>query len=1515
MGRALNERYQEGLILYNNPVKETKEKIINYLMTLLDSGLFQEIGKDKDWEKLIFGLLEKSEFRVKELIDYRGDKSGGSYLFNIKSLNSRERITFKEVRERVKSIAIYLANYRVKQNYENDFKIAILSENCLEMALVDLGALYSGVVNVIIPPNITEEHINFILNQSKPKLLFISSKELYAKIKDSQYVNNENIRVIALSNGIPESKIPLLNDEIKEDYPKENSIESINPLNIFDLATIMYTSGTTGEPKGIMFSNMNIISKRFARALALPLIGRNDLFLSYLPLFHTFGRYFEMMGAIFWGAEYIFADNSSIDTLIKLMQTEKPSIFISIPKKWVQLYDYICDRVDVETANKNEIQIKIKEITGGNLKWGLSAAGYLSSDVFKFFQNYDINLLSGFGMTEATGGITMTPPNKYKNDSIGIPLPGIETKLGNEGELLIRGQYVTAGYYGVLTQPFIGDNWFPTGDIMKIDEEGFHYIIDRKKDIYKNSRGETVAPQKIENLFLESEYIKQVFLVGDHRPYNTLLIYANEDSQLANYDENQKHDLFSSLIVSVNKFLPKHERIIDYRLIERPFSIEKEEITPKNTLKRWVIERNFINIISEMYVKNYRTLIFGDIEVNIPNWFLKEKGLLQQDIIKLENSIIVPKLGKELLIELHPHFSDVVKAGDFYYKTTYNRINLEDIITNPLLWIGNQSIYEFCGEQLAEWVRADRQKGNAYFYETDKVEVSVNYENGKTILLDRSKSSLIQLHTAITFLYARDGLFNLLGIKFLKQFIETDNIYYFKIVKELLGRIKEISNQTTLRELFGLVIIYVKEKEFKELLNKYLDKLFNLFDQGLINTFIEHGSENEIGIIEEVLDNLIKTFAVDGNIKKSAIPHLFTLLCNYGVSHPTKYVHIRQVFSKYETLFVNKDFSLIAAQNRKQMRIGFRKWLGENPKLAVDPDTGKEYKWSDVIVFDESVNLEYREKISNALKELNIVREAVFLFSNGVQISLNNIVTSGIFISVYRTESNRAIFKLSIQTRFQGAYSLLITVYNPNIRELVLEEINWMILAGSRYFLSELVEDFGGIWEEHDMWTTKYIPSDTVKRQLGKSFKKINYQAATDKELLLWYFYIWNCSATFFNFIRLTNYKYKIANPDLESFYVPEHDYHLGTRLVSFANREKFISIKDSMESFENQFIHPTFEIFPTLKTEKYYNFIFSGILNAFGEELGIKMLGEYLKSEVKQLPINDTRIRLLKSFINEVERVGFMPKQVYFAINRFLRWYANNKGASNIALAYTINDIYETYQLNNFENDYPELRIRFYLQTVFEDSKAELKKEIINLINKIRIKQESIENILDLLIHIKMHVELSEKEEYFLTRLTYPFVKPEASAVLVKSSSEAGTETNLVVQYEDTEGNNLYIRKPINPREINRLYQLFIDANLQVTFKPYHHFLIVTSEQGFIIGGLFYFVEDAETIRMEKIVINRKFRGKGISDLLMKDLFSRKISQNYKYLTTGYFRPEYFYKFGFKLDSKFGGLVKELIA
>ncbi len=320
-------------------------------------------------------------------------------------------------------------------------------------------------------------------------------------------------------------------------------------------------------------------------------------------------------------------------------------------------------------------------------------------------------------------------------------------------------------------------------------------------------------------------------------------------------------------------------------------------------------------------------------------------------------------------------------------------------------------------------------------------------------------------------------------------------------------------------------------------------------------------------------------------------------------------------------------------------------------------------------------------------------------------------------------------------------------------------------------------------------------------------------------------------------------------------------------------------------------------------------------MLDAEGVENGIDILKKLKKDIEKSQKIKegDTVSNKLETFLTDVERRGFIPKQAYFAMKRFHRWFHLNTDAALSAQAETQYELYETYNLSELEKSYPETRTRFFLETAFTESSDELKNALQDIVNKQNIKNINKEESLELLTNIQNEFKLSEKEAFFLTRLSYPHLKPSDSAALMKSISEGTQTADLVVKLEDYDGNPFLIRKPVSPKEISRLHQMFLEENLLVHFHPDHRFLVAISERGFIIGGLYYIITNDETAHMEKIVVSNRYRRKGVSEGLMNEFFNRLKGSQFQYVTTGFFRPEYFYRFGFKIERKYSGLVKQL--
>ena len=1502
-GTFLNEQFKKP--------RETFIKITHeYLNLFRFSSLLRRIYTDERWEPLVHELILKSNYNTRILFNQRLRDYKNKPLFNVINGNKVTEYSWEKSAGIIKKYQ--QAFYSL---VDKDTKVAFLLENCLDMALLDLACLTGGIVNVMIPGNSVTEHIKFILKQSKASLLIAHDEKQLSKIKSIKNDLPDLKQVVLLEGNSGEDWVINFADFLRNAKPQTDEQE----IDINALATIMYTSGTTGEPKGIMFSQTNIIYKRFCRAMAIPEIGDEDRFICFLPLYHTFGRYLEMMGSVFWAAEYCFLENPSVEAMISNMLLVKPTVFISIPKKWMQLYEYITSKVDIEVDEHQKIKNELDKATGGELKWGLSAAGYLPPDIFQFFIKYGVELMSGFGMTEATGGITMTPWGRYKPTSLGKALPGIEIKLGDDGEILVKGPYVMLGYYDIEnSETFTEDGWLPTGDIMKMDEDGFIQIIDRKKEIYKNIKGETVAPQKIENLFRDFENVKQVFLVGDHRAFNTVLIFPNyedKNSQLHEMEEKQKLEYFSSLIVTVNKFLAPFERILDFRLIDRPFDDKHGELTPKHTYKRKVIEKNFSGLIESMYVKNETSVYVGNTEVKIPNWFLREKGCLSRDIVANGNGISIPKLSLSLKLK-RTETENVFQIGSFNYLINSHSIDLQKFLIDPLLWLGNKGFTDFTGNSIIQWHRRLKESLRISFHSVaGKIRISEDEINHFRKIVSSSEYSLEGIHLAYAILLSDNLPFTEKVLNFFNEILDDPKNNNYRIAFSILSRPNITFDNKIKRKQFVTIIKRADDRKFTKLFSAFIND-----DKDLLNTelaqeiAVNSKGEKRLDFIEHFITKEAQTLPDEDSLENSNLHHFFELVTAYGVTHPQLFRRVRRFLMRFTYISEINNLKMMAEKSLETLNTGFREWLGPNQRLAIDIETGEEYDWEDVLIFEEGIDAEDRVRIKNAIMKTAVLREAVFMFSNSLLLRLDDILPGGIWISLLDSRSDKSIYRITVQTRLRGAFELTLHLNQKFPPAKVREEIKWLILAGANTHGERLLPHFGGYWEEYELWTEAFVPRDSVAKYLERESKR-DEPEIRQRVFELWPHFVWNASVAYMNFWSITNYKIQLENPMPENITVPTHDYQTGTLLYSVSKRIESSSAKDFFVTFYKLFVKSTLDKYTFLDKKSIWNYIFSGSTECAGEKKSIELI-QKLIDEVKVDNSLQERKEILfraEEFIKSVKSEGFIPRSLFFAIKRFLRWSKVNPDADQTAQAEMLYELYETYQLFELEKEFKHTRTFFFLQTAFRNSSSELKSALGKISLKQRTGELSSDEIQQAYSELQSISNLSEEEKFYLTRLSYPYLKPKDTAALMKAEIFEGETSNLVVQLMDEDGNPFTIRNPISPKEISRLHALFLESSLIVNFRPEHRFLVALSERGFIIGGLFYERVDDQTAHMEKIVVSNRFRRKGISESIMSEFLKRLKSEHFRYVTTGFFRPEYFYKFGFKVERKYSGLVLDL--
>jgi len=560
--------------------------------------------------------------------------------------------TYQQFGDSIKNLVNGLAHKGIKPGD----KIAILSNNRPEWTMCDFaGFCLRGIVIPIyqtLPPN----QIAYILNDSQARAIFVEDQSQFDKITQIKDQVSSLEFILSFENiidaaGKVETVEQLLEHgkTFQQQHPNyfEKSMNSIQPK---DICSIVYTSGTTGEPKGVMLHHFGFLTDIINAESVLNLLP-DDVFLSFLPLSHLYERLAGHWCPIYRGATIHYAQG--IDTVINDIAEARPTVMVSVPRLYEKIATAVMDKVEQGSFLKKKIFYwalstglkyhqqknhgstskwleskyhiadklvfnKIKQKLGGRFRYPIAGGAPLSVETLKFFEALGLPIIEGYGMTETHLIITLTPPGETRYGSCGKPIPGIRVNIGEDGEVLIAGDTVMAGYYNKpeLTSEIIdADGWLHTGDIGNLDENNFLFLTDRKKNIIVTSGGKNIASAPIENLLKKSRYIDDVCLLGDKRKFVSAIIVPNyenlkrwsEEHKLKFIDDKEMvananvEKLIASELEILQKDLARFEKVKKFILLPHPLSIEQGELTPSLKIKRNVVEKRYKEQIDRLY--------------------------------------------------------------------------------------------------------------------------------------------------------------------------------------------------------------------------------------------------------------------------------------------------------------------------------------------------------------------------------------------------------------------------------------------------------------------------------------------------------------------------------------------------------------------------------------------------------------------------------------------------------------------------------------------------------------------------------------------------------------------------------------------------------------------------------------------------------------------------------------------------------------------------------------------------
>jgi long-chain acyl-CoA synthetase len=564
-----------------------------------------------------------------------------AYLVEAKDGSWRE-VTYREAGERVEAYANGLLALGVGKGDA----FAILAATSLEWALFDFALALIGAVGTPIYANSSPKDCAYVLEHSDAIGVLVEDASQQTKVAQIRSGLRHLRHVFAFSDL---GDLAARGRAHSQEHPAALE-EAAARVGENDLFTYQYTSGTTGPPKACMVTHRNYHAMVSALLELNRFLGRGDVMLLYLPLAHNFGRLLHLAGP---AAGYTVAFCPDPLRVGDALPHVRPTVFPSVPRVYEKVHTAVVAEFESATGVKRKLVdwalevggrasalrqrgerlpvalrlkrrladrlvfSKVKARLGGRLRFGISGGAPLAREVIEFLHALDVLVLEGYGLSECTTACSVNLPDRFRFGTVGLPLPGFETRLGEENELLIRSDTVFAGYLKderATAEAFTDDGWLRSGDVAGIDEDGFIMITDRKKDLIVTAGGKNVAPQNIENDLKRSRFVAQALVVGDRRPYVTALVTLEHDEigkwarergltaeVAALASDTQVEELVQGVVDEANRHRSRFEQVKRFAILPRDFSQEEGEVTPTLKLKRRACEEHFAAEIEALY--------------------------------------------------------------------------------------------------------------------------------------------------------------------------------------------------------------------------------------------------------------------------------------------------------------------------------------------------------------------------------------------------------------------------------------------------------------------------------------------------------------------------------------------------------------------------------------------------------------------------------------------------------------------------------------------------------------------------------------------------------------------------------------------------------------------------------------------------------------------------------------------------------------------------------------------------
>ena len=998
--------------------------------------------------------------------------------------------------------------------------------------------------------------------------------------------------------------------------------------------------------------------------------------------------------------------------------------------------------------------------------------------------------------------------------------------------------------------------------------------------------------------------ISRSFVVGDGREYNVLLIVPDtEDPVLSEGPHSEKTtEYFKQVVSTANHDLAPYERVVNFRVLDRDFALERGELTPKGSFKRKEIQKNFADTIEELYRRDFVELVVGELEVRIPRWFFRDLGILEPDIIAQSEGLLNRRAQRFLGITSQPQ-SGTVQVGDLEYRLEGNRIDLGLFARQPMLWLANPALIAFCpckegwdlplkrvsSQVLIPW----RQEGD---YAPTATVTPTSIRDGALIETNRLCTTALFAPTPVA----------LEAVKEMEGILEETNLRLTKAIHrrlEALARHPDLEVRTLAYKIFLLVgPVPDYTQEMASFLLSGLPFLSEQSIADIANAKLERARLDALRL--RLLKYRTQLPWPAPPSMREQLNGIFSLLTTFVRHHPEYYVPVRGELVSWILLEGDAEVSSRARGHLDELVDWFESYLEETT-----PDN-EPHRWEGRIVFQDQISEGERAKLRNALVGTTFLKQSVMLAFEDRGVEVGEIPANGIWIARVFSFLQAQVYRMSVNTTGGRHYDLLLATAADTEEASVLETTYWMLALGGRVDRRPVARQFGCYRPQLGAFSMAMVNDLTawerVRELTSDSFVEFHPRKTHWRNLFI------RGMAAFFSGWDQSHGRIVPGPVSPANVVVPAPDFRAGGTILSLADWGPYKGPMSLIRPMLKNFYLPTVSYYPKTRDTLEISWLFE----AAAEALGVSKATAFLSELREELAEEEAVLELgaewrfqeeLEEFLGRTEREYRIPLPLQCAVDRYREWEQSNPRARPDAKERQIKELHSLYRLDDHG---PIGRYTLYRRTYFDGASEAVTSAFDRLLKRMFNNPGQRPTHMVELSELQATLE-RDADRLVFSHLVFPSgrsIKP--VDVLALGDQDRGYVV-VTSHVRDRRGDGYTVREPIDPAEIGRLFRLYLDSGMPLSLGDQARYLMAIDGEDRIVGGICYKLLEPSVAHMDGLVISSALRGNGLGGELLEDFAFRLQSQGVEALNTHFISRPFLRSHDFQVDERWGGLVR----